>query len=57
MLSEEYERRGIAQEVRKLASDMQRAFAEFTELRSERLERESLARLEASLQRERKDAP
>lgn len=48
MLSEEYERRGIATEVRALASEMQRTFGEFQELRSKRLEDESLARFQSA---------
>jgi hypothetical protein len=46
MLNEEYERRGIAPEVKLLASKVQRAFHEFQALRAERLERESLAQFE-----------
>lgn len=46
MLNEEYESRGIAPEVKLLASKVQRALHEFQALRAERLERESLAQLE-----------
>ena len=46
MLNEEYESRGIAPEVKLLASKVQRAFHEFQALRAERLERESLAQLD-----------
>jgi len=44
-LNEEYERRGIAPQVRALASEMQRLYAEFRELREKRLEDESIAEL------------
>jgi hypothetical protein len=51
MLNEEYEQRGIAKEVKALASRMQRSFGEYQTLRRERLERETLAPLEKEAER------